>query len=99
MTAPAPRTRRQAKRDQPEVKAERARTLLDNNEVREVFKQARAELVTDIERCQLDGSQAVNDKALELVRQLQALNSVQRIILRPLLAEAAKAQRAVRATH
>jgi hypothetical protein len=87
-----PRTRRQAKREQPEVKAERARTLLDNADVREVFKQARAELVQSIEQCQLDGSQARNDQAVELVRQLQALNSVQRIILRPLVAEIAKAQ-------
>lgn len=88
----APRTRRQAKREQPEVKAERARTLLDNADVREVFNQARQELVQGIERCQLDGSQAKNDQALELVRQLQALNSVQRIILRPVVAEMMKAQ-------
>lgn len=87
-----PRTRRQAKREQPEVKAERARTLLDNADVREVFNQARQELVQSIERCQLDGSQAKNDQALELVRQLQALNSVQRIILRPVVAEMMKAQ-------
>lgn len=89
----APRiARRQAKRDAPEVKAERSRTLLDNPEVREVFKAARQELVTDIERCILDGSVAKNDNALELVRQLQALNTVQRIILRPLVAEVARAQ-------
>lgn len=92
-------TRRQTKRAAPEVKAERARTLLDNPEVREVFKQARQELVTDIERAILDGSPANNDKALELVRQLQALNSVQRIILRPLVAEMAKQQSRKRAVN
>jgi hypothetical protein len=92
VTETAPRTRRQTKREQPEVRAERARTLLDDPNVREVFKQARQELVVDIERVKLDGSEVRNNEVLELVRQLHALNSVQRIILRPLVAEMVKAQ-------
>lgn len=92
MTDTSRAARLKSKREAPEVKAERARVLLDNPEVREVFKQARSELVADIERTILDGSQAVNDKALELVRQLQALNTVQRIILRPIAAEMLKEQ-------
>lgn len=83
----APRTRRQTKRDAPAVKAERARHLLDNAEVREVFKQARQELYDDLERVQLDGSAAKDQEALEVKRQLDALNRLQRIILRPVVAE------------
>lgn len=85
-----PRTRRQSKREAPEVKAARARVLLDDPNVRAVFDEARKELVTAIERTVLDGSTAKNDEALELVRQIQALNQVQRIILRPLVAERAQ---------
>lgn len=85
--AQAPRTRRQAKRDAPEAKAARARVLLDDPNVRGVFDTARAELISSIERATLDGSEKANDAVLELVRQLHSLNSLQRIILRPLVAE------------
>lgn len=85
--AQAPRTRRQSKREAPEVKAARARVLLDDPNVRAVFDEARKELITVIERTVLDGSEAKDRAALEAVRQLQALNQVQRIILRPLVAE------------
>ncbi len=89
--AEAPRERR-SRRQAPEVKAERVRVLLDDPNVREVFATARKELVTAIERCQLDGTKGREDAAIELVRQLQSLNQVQRIILRPLVAEAAAKQ-------
>lgn len=86
-----PRTsRRKTKRESHEVKVERTRVLLDNPEVREVFKAARAELVKNIEVAVLDGTPEQDRAALEAVRQLQSLNLVQRIILRPLIAEAQK---------
>lgn len=92
--AQAPRTRRQTKRDAPEVKATRARVLLDDPNVRGVFDTARLELVQGIERATLDGSAKANDAVLELVRQLHALNELQRIILRPIVAERMQAKAA-----
>lgn len=79
-------TRRQSKREAPEVKAERARVLLDDPQVREVFKAVRQELVSNVERVVLDGTPEKERAALEAVRQLQSLNEVQRMILRPLVA-------------
>src|SRR5262245_1433313 len=89
----ATRTRRTTKRESAKVKAERARVLLDDPNVRAVFDVAAKELTVAIERCTLDGSEAKDRAALELVRQLQALNQVKRIILRPLVAEMTAAQK------
>ncbi len=86
-------TRRQTKREAPEVKATRARVLLDDPNVRGVFDTARAELISAIERATLDGSAKANDAVLEHVRQLHALNELQRIILRPLVAERLQEQK------
>ncbi len=88
--AQAPRTRRQQLKDQPEARAERARTLLDNAEVREVFKQAETELFDEFQRIALDGSDTANRRVLALKAEMDALNRVKRIILRPIVVEAVK---------
>jgi hypothetical protein len=57
-----------------------------------VFKQARQDLYDELERIVLDGSVAKDQAALEVKRQLDALNRVQRLILRPLVVEMMKTQ-------
>lgn len=69
------------------TKALRAATLLDNPEIRSVFKDAREQFIGDLERVKMDGSAASEALVLERVRQLQALLEVQRIILLPLVRE------------
>lgn len=83
----ATRTRREAKRESVEVRAARAATLLDNPELRAKFDEVRGDLIKDIETVKLDGSEASEKKALESIRQLQALLAVKRAILRPLAVE------------
>jgi hypothetical protein len=86
----AARTRRESKRESVEVRAARAATLLDNAEVRAKFDEVRGDIIKDIETVKLDGSEASERKAVECVRQLQALLAVKRAILRPLAAERLK---------
>lgn len=81
-----PRTRRQTRRDSPEVQAEKALTVLHNPEVKAQFDKARAEFVRDIEHAVLDGTRAAEEKALEAVRMLQCLNKLQAVMLQPAVA-------------
>lgn len=87
--APAPPkgTTSTNRRNSAEVKAKRAQVLLDDPNLRAVFDTAHAECVREIERVTLDGSPEKERAALEMVRQLQALNQVKRVIMRPLVAE------------
>lgn len=85
-----PKTRRQLKRESPEVKAARAATLLDDPNLRQVFDEVRNQCIRDIETVKLDGGEAGERAAVEAVRKLQALLDVKRAILRPLVAERLK---------
>lgn len=90
VTGSEPLTRREAKRNSPEVKAKRAAVLLDDPNLRLVFDEVRNRCIRDIECTRLDGSEAAERKMLELVRELQAVLEIKRTILQPLVAEAMK---------
>lgn len=81
------------RRASPEVKAERAVTALDNPAVREAFDVQRASIILEMERAVLDGSQKSADTALELVRQLQTLLELKRVMLRPVTTQLLKRSR------
>lgn len=76
-----PKTRRNS---DPEVAANRARTLAENPAYREQFDMVRNQLISDIETTILDGSREREDSILEYARQLQALTEVRRRMLEPL---------------
>jgi hypothetical protein len=84
------RTRRQAKREAPEVKAERAKVLLDNPEVREVFDAAEKEIFVEFQRLTMDGSADAVRKLKAIKDEMDALNRLRRVILRPLAVQMAK---------
>lgn len=86
----AARTRRESKRQSVEVRAARAATLLDSPDLREKFDEVRGQIISDIETVKLDGGEAGERKAIEAIRQLQALLAVKRAILRPLATEQIK---------
>ncbi len=76
---------RRGRRGSPEVKAARAATLLDNPEVRRVFDETTQAFFSEIERLELDGSEAAERRVIEAVRRLHALNEVKRTMLAPLV--------------
>jgi hypothetical protein len=80
-------TRRERRRNSPEVKAARAATLLDDPNLRAVFDECRNQAIKDLECFTLDGTPENAQKALELIRKLQTLLSVKGTILRPLIQE------------
>ncbi len=75
----------QLTRNSPEVKARRAQTLLDSPDLRGQFDKVRQQLISDIETAELDGSSEAANRALEKIRQLQALQAVKLQILLPVI--------------
>lgn len=69
-----------------EQAAQRASSVLENAEVRKGFDDARNALIADIESASLDTPED-RDTALERIRQLQALLTVKRVLVRPLAVE------------
>jgi hypothetical protein len=54
---------------------------------------ARADIISELERCELDGSREQEDKALELVRRLQVFLTFKREMLMPLAVQRVVEQR------
>lgn len=61
-----------SKRHSLEVRAEQALQLANNPAFSAAFDKYRTSLISELERCTLDGSKKTERKALELVRKLQA---------------------------
>lgn len=77
--SPAPKLRRNSD----EAKANKAAALANNPTFNEAFTAAREGFIGQLERLNLDGSVQAENKALEIVRQLQVLTEVRRKLLGP----------------
>lgn len=75
------------KRDDPKVKAERARQLFENQAFREAYDSLKGEIIANLEKLQLDGSPEKEQLALELQRQLNLLTRMRAAGMRPIMSE------------
>jgi hypothetical protein len=79
------------------AKAEKARRLAENPDIKRLFVETRESIIASIERITLDGSVERENAVLELVRQLQCMTELRRTMLRPIAQEQLEESRKKRA--
>jgi hypothetical protein len=72
------------RRHSTEAQAEKASVLAANPEFQRLFAETRDELLRELEGFALDGTEARDRAALEVVRQLQVLLKMRKTLMRPI---------------
>ena len=95
MKNPTARSNR-LRRDSNDVAAERIASLFNNPDIVNALDVQRDRIISDLETVPMDGSEASQRKALELVRQLQTFIAFKRQLLQPILVQRMQNQKTKR---